>query len=84
MQPFPVDPEERARLIAKRAYELYESRGSGDGSDLADWLQAEREMAIVEAIVASAARLAELRLTPAPASRVLPVDEPVIVAATGR
>ena len=36
MQPFPVDPEERVRLIAKRAYELYESRGSGDGSDLAD------------------------------------------------
>jgi hypothetical protein len=30
--------------IARRAYELYESRGGGDGADLDDWLQAEREL----------------------------------------
>lgn len=30
--------------IACRAYELYESRGRTDGSDVDDWLQAEREL----------------------------------------
>jgi hypothetical protein len=30
--------------IAKRAYELYCARGAGDGSDMDDWLQAEREL----------------------------------------
>ncbi len=34
--------EERIRL---RAYELYENRGKRDGSALADWLQAEAELA---------------------------------------
>jgi hypothetical protein len=30
--------------IARRAYELYLSRGREDGCDLDDWLQAEREL----------------------------------------
>ena len=30
--------------IARRAHELYLSRGSGHGHDLDDWLQAEREL----------------------------------------
>jgi DUF2934 family protein len=30
--------------IKLRAYELYQSRGSVNGSDLQDWLQAEREV----------------------------------------
>lgn len=30
--------------IAERAYELYRSRGTGDGHDVDDWLQAEREI----------------------------------------
>ncbi len=30
--------------IARRAYELYEARGSVDGSDWQDWLQAEEEI----------------------------------------
>jgi hypothetical protein len=30
--------------IAIRAYELYQSRGGSDGTDLDDWLQAEREL----------------------------------------
>ena len=30
--------------IARRAYELYLSRGREEGGDLDDWLQAEREM----------------------------------------
>jgi outer membrane protein TolC len=30
--------------IAQRAYQLYESRGRQEGSDLDDWLQAEREL----------------------------------------
>ena len=40
-QPAPtVDPD----AIARRAYEIYESRGRIDGSDVEDWLQAEREL----------------------------------------
>ncbi len=30
--------------IAQRAYELYEQRGGQEGSELEDWLQAEREI----------------------------------------
>ena len=30
--------------IARRAYDLYLARGCGDGYDLQDWLQAEREL----------------------------------------
>jgi hypothetical protein len=31
--------------IAERAYELYVTRGGGDGRDLDDWLEAERDLA---------------------------------------
>ncbi len=30
--------------IRRRAYELYEARGRGDGHDLDDWLRAEQEI----------------------------------------
>ena len=30
--------------IRRRAYELYERRGQGDGHDLEDWLEAEAEL----------------------------------------
>ena len=30
--------------IAARAFELYERRGSCDGADLDDWLEAERQL----------------------------------------
>jgi hypothetical protein len=33
-----------ADAIARRAYEIYESRGRIDGRDVEDWLQAEREL----------------------------------------
>jgi Protein of unknown function (DUF2934) len=32
------------RLVARRAYQLYEARGCLDGFDVQDWLQAEREI----------------------------------------
>jgi hypothetical protein len=35
-------PYDRDR-VATRAYELYMARGGADGSDLEDWLTAERE-----------------------------------------
>jgi hypothetical protein len=31
--------------IAEKAYELYVSRGGGDGRDLDDWIEAERDLA---------------------------------------
>jgi len=31
--------------IRRRAYELYEQRGSNDGHEVTDWLQAESEVA---------------------------------------
>jgi hypothetical protein len=30
--------------IARRAYELYLSRGAGEGRELQDWLEAERQL----------------------------------------
>lgn len=36
--------ESSGEEIRRRAYELYEARGRGDGHDLEDWLQAEAEI----------------------------------------
>jgi hypothetical protein len=36
--------EPRLDRIAKRAHEIYQKRGGQHGQDLADWLQAEREI----------------------------------------
>jgi hypothetical protein len=36
--------DRRLSRIAQRAFDLYEARGSEAGQDLADWLQAEREI----------------------------------------
>jgi hypothetical protein len=30
--------------VARRAYEIYQSRGGRDGADLDDWLEAERQL----------------------------------------
>ena len=35
---------ETRSLIAQRAYEIYESRGGGHGSDRDDWFMAEAEL----------------------------------------
>ena len=37
-------PDQIQEEIRQRAYELYEARGRGDGSDLDDWLMAEAEI----------------------------------------
>lgn len=34
----------REEEVRRRAYELYEARGCGDGHDLEDWLEAEAEI----------------------------------------
>lgn len=39
--PKPVDAEEEIR---QRAFELFEARGSEEGRELEDWLQAEQEI----------------------------------------
>jgi hypothetical protein len=39
--PLAVDIRER---VSQRAFQLYEARGGGDGHDVDDWLQAEREV----------------------------------------
>ena len=36
--------ESSGEEIRRRAYELYEARGRGDGHDLEDWLEAEAEI----------------------------------------
>ena len=41
---FLEDLRNLAERIRHRAFEIFEHRGSADGSDLDDWLQAEREM----------------------------------------
>jgi len=30
--------------IARRAYDIYQSRGEGEGNDLEDWYEAERQL----------------------------------------
>jgi hypothetical protein len=42
----PEDKEipELHQRVALRAYQLYETRGRGDGRDLEDWFQAEQEV----------------------------------------
>ena len=40
--------------IAMRAYQIYQRRGAEHGSDLDDWLQAERELNELPAIVRGA------------------------------
>jgi len=50
----PVSPEERIR---RRAYELYVRRGNQSGSELDDWLQAEKEFLQDEAIDEDAAEM---------------------------
>ncbi len=37
-----LDERTLQEMIAKKAHELYEKRGGGHGSDLEDWLEAER------------------------------------------
>jgi|SoiMethySBSTD1v2_1073268.scaffolds.fasta_scaffold556196_2 hypothetical protein len=43
-QPSPAKNHHDQDEIARRAYELYQARGSGPGHELEDWLQAEREV----------------------------------------
>ena len=37
-------PAVDVEIIQRRAYEIYESRGRGEGAALDDWLQAEHEL----------------------------------------
>lgn len=37
-----VAVQPREQDVARRAYELYEQRGAGDGRDWDDWFQADR------------------------------------------
>jgi hypothetical protein len=39
-----TDPMNDADAIARRAYEIYQSRGGNHGADLDDWLEAERQL----------------------------------------
>ncbi len=39
-----VEPAETEESIRRRAYELYEQRGRGDGLELDDWVHAEAEL----------------------------------------
>ena len=46
-RPMPAMPhshEPRMNRIARRAHEIYEARGGEHGTELGDWLQAEREV----------------------------------------
>jgi DUF2934 family protein len=36
--------ESSEEQVRRRAYELYEARGRGDGHDIEDWLEAEAEI----------------------------------------
>jgi hypothetical protein len=38
------DPVNDPDAVARRAYEIYQSRGGNHGADLDDWLEAERQL----------------------------------------
>ena len=42
VKPATVDANGIWQLIARKAYELYEQRGGGEGQAMGDWLEAER------------------------------------------
>jgi hypothetical protein len=44
IRPRSTESRPDADRIAQRAYERYEARGRGDGHDMDDWLEAEREL----------------------------------------
>jgi hypothetical protein len=44
-----TDSRPDADRIAQRAYQRYEARGRGDGHDMDDWFEAERELQGVSA-----------------------------------
>jgi hypothetical protein len=44
MRQTPTSGDDQQEQIRRRAYELYEQRGRGDGFALDDWLQAEWEV----------------------------------------
>jgi len=44
MPAMPQSHEPRMNRIARRAHEIYEARGGEHGTELGDWLQAEREV----------------------------------------
>lgn len=39
-----ADPLNEPDAVARRAYEIYQSRGGNHGADLDDWLEAERQL----------------------------------------
>ena len=39
-----ADPLNDPEAVAKRAYEIYTSRGGNHGADVDDWLEAERQL----------------------------------------
>ena len=39
-----VDTQVPDDEVARRAYEIYQSRGGHDGADMDDWLEAERQL----------------------------------------
>ena len=42
--------------VAKRAYEIYQSRGGHHGADLDDWLEAERQLKEPASVTAERAK----------------------------
>lgn len=43
-RPKPITRQITQEMIAKRAYEIYASRGYAAGDEVADWLEAERQL----------------------------------------
>jgi Protein of unknown function (DUF2934) len=46
--PPPLNGNDRREEIRRRAYEIFEERGTRPGSEMEDWLQAEAELADAE------------------------------------
>lgn len=55
-----------SEAIARRAYEIYQSRGGYDGADLDDWLEAERQLMLDPGDVTGSGPEKPKRRKPAP------------------
>ena len=56
-------PQPSLEDIALRAYELYLERGAADGGDVADWLEAERQLSGLSESPAAESRPRLIRTT---------------------
>lgn len=68
----------REEMIRRRAYELYEARGEAGGSDLDDWLAAEREVDLDMLVSADETAASDTSSTKVAASKIRDAESRIV------